>query len=140
MEHVGRQISHGVLEQYRFRAIKLWQADKKVNDIADSFGVSRVSVSRWIRAYKTKGKRALYSKKAHGPKEKLSREDTKHVIQALKRPAVDYGFDTPLWTCERLRQVIKKETKKSLHTSNVWRRLKSWGYSNQKPERRALQA
>ena len=140
IEHVGRQLSHEVLEQYRFRAVKLWQKGEKINDIADMFGVHRVTVCDWIALYRKHGKRVLHSKKAPGPEPKLMRDEMKRVIKVLKHSATEYGFDTPLWTCERLRQIIEQETGKSLHTSSVWRRLRLWGYSNQKPSRRALQA
>ena len=139
-EHVGRQLSHEVLEQYRFRAVKLWQEGKKINEIASLFGVHRVTVSDWISLYKKKGKRSLYSRKAPGPKTKLDGEEMKRVVRALKNSALDYGFETPLWTCGRLRQIIAQETGKKLHVSSVWHMLQRWGYSNQKPARRALQA
>lgn len=136
---VGRQLSHEVLEQYRFRAIELRKKDWTVIEIADAFGVNRRAVTRWFKIYREKGRWALKSRKAPGPQLKLSLEDTMKILKSLKLPATDFGFETPLWTCKRVNYLIKKITKKRLDNSNVWRLLRRLGLTNQKGERRALE-
>lgn len=136
---VGRQLSHDVLEQYRFRAIELRKKDWTVIEIADAFGVNRRAVTRWFEIYRDKGKRGLKSKKAPGPQLKLSSEDATKILKSLKLPATDFGFETPLWTCKRVNYLIKRITKKRLDNSNVWRLLRRLGLTNQKGERKALE-
>jgi len=141
MSHgIGRQLSHEVLEQYRFRAIELRNKKWKVGDIAEAFGVNRRAVSRWFTVYSNLGKGGLKSKKAPGPSTKLSEKEISSILKSLENPATDFGFETPLWTCKRLQLVIKRKTHKDLHISNVWRMLIKLGFSNQSPEKRALQA
>jgi transposase len=135
----GYQIPHQVLEHYRFRAIELRKEGKKVNDIAHYFGLNRVTVSYWLSNYRKGGKAALKSKKAPGPKLKLSPRETMRILGDLKSPATDFGFETPLWTCKRVEYLIQKSTKKNLDNSNVWRLLRRLGLTNQKGERRALE-
>lgn len=135
----GRQIPHDVLEHYRFRAIELWEEGEQIKQIAHFFGLHRVTVSYWIAAYKKGGKDALKSKKASGPQFRLSEEEIDIIIDCLKRPATDFGFDTPLWTTKRVVVLIKEKTGKSIHYSNVWRMLRRLGLTNQKPERRAIE-
>lgn len=135
----GRSYSHDVLEHYRLRAIELHKEGKKVNDIAHFFGVHRGSVSRWITTYKRKGKKGLKSRKAQGPSYKLTVEEMEMLLKILRDDATLYGFETPLWTCKRVQQIIKQKTGKKLHTTNVMRWLKRWGLTNQKPKRRAFQ-
>ena len=135
----GRSYNHEVLEHYRFRAIELYKEGEKVKDIARFFGVHRGSVSRWITTYKRKGKRELKSKKAPGPPYKLTDKEMKEVFKIFWDDATVHGFETPLWTCKRVQQVIQKRTKKKLHTTNVMRWLKRWGLTNQKPKRRAYE-
>ena len=53
----GRQLSHDVLEHYRFRAIELWKEGKKVKTLHIFFGLHRVTVSYWISAYRRGGKK-----------------------------------------------------------------------------------
>lgn len=135
----GRSYNHEVLEHYRFRAIELYKEGEKVKDIARFFGVHRGSVSRWITTYKRKGKRELKSKKAPGPPYKLTDKEMKEVFKIFWDDATIHGFETPLWTCKRVQQVIQKRTKKKLHATNVMRWLKRWGLTNQKPKRRAYE-
>lgn len=136
---IGRQLSHEVLEQYRFRAILLRKKGWLVNEIADAFGVNRRAVTRWWAIYTKEGKKALQSKKASGPSYKLTPEEMKQLISFFEEDATQHGFETPLWTCQRIQQVIKKRTGKKLHTTNVMRWIKKLNFTNQKPQRQATQ-
>lgn len=135
----GRSYPHEVLEHYRFRSIELYKEGKKICDIAHFLGVHWGSVSRWITTYKRHGKKALKSKKAPGPPFKLEFKDFECILKILKEDALQYGFETPLWTCRKLQQVIKKKINKDLDISNVWRLLVRLGLTNQKPKRHANQ-
>lgn len=135
----GRSYSHEVLENYRFRAVELYKEGKRINDIAHFFGVHRGSVSKWITTYNRIGKEALKSRKSSGRPRKIAEKEMKIVIDILQDDAMRHGFETPLWTCKRLQQVIRRKTGKKLHTTNVMRWLKKWGMTNQKPKRRATQ-
>jgi len=135
----GWQLPHEVLEHYRFRAIELWKEGEKVKNIAHYFGLHRVTVSYWIAKYRTGGSGALKSRKALGPDFKLTEGEIKTLMKNLKKDATRFGFETPLWTTKRVGALIKKETGKKLHHSNVWRLLKRMGLSNKKPEKRAAE-
>ena len=135
----GRSYSHEVLEYHRFRAVELHKNGKKIKDIADFFGVHRGSVSKWITANRREGKKALFSKKAVGPSYKLTEKEMKNLIRLFEEDATHHGFETPLWTCQRIQQIIKKRTGKEIHTTNIMRWLKRWNFTNQKPQRKASQ-
>lgn len=135
----GRHFSHEVLETYRYRAIELYQKGKSAQDIAFFFGVHRGSVSLWIKTWKEKGKSALKSTKAAGPDQKLNREDKKKIISWLRKSAMDFGFETPLWDCKRIQRMIKKELSKEIAISNLWEALRKWNLTPQKPEKVALE-
>lgn len=137
MKHDGRRLSHDILENYRLRAIELWNEGKKIKHISEFFGINRCVVSRWISLYKRCGQEALKSRKAPGPQTKLSEKEKKKIIKFIEKNATEYGFENPLWTCKKIKQLIKEKTGKDLHISNVWRWLVSWNMSPQKPERRA---
>jgi transposase len=55
------------------------------------------------------------------------------------RPANRYGFESPLWTCRRIREVLRKELKLRVSITTVWRGLRRLKLSCQKPERRAIE-
>lgn len=138
-KHKGRQLSHEVLEQFRFRAIELRKKGWQVKEIAESFGLHPDSVSRWFVKVKKKGVKSLKSTKAPGPKPKLSQVELTDLIQCVKKNAMEFGFSTPLWNCNELRILIQNRFNKKLDVSNVWRWLIKLKQSNQKPKRRATE-
>ena len=138
-ENDGRTISRDTLEHYRFRALELRKRGWKVNDIAESFGMHRGSVSRWFTTSKRKGTDSLKKRKAPGARPKLEDKEVETLLLYLKQPATAFGFETPLWNCTRVQQVIKRKFKSSLDVSNVWRMLRSWNFTPQVPTKIALE-
>lgn len=136
----GKTFPREVLEHYRFRALKLRKEGWQVQDIAHAFGLHPGSVSRWFTKVKREGKKSLKRTKAKGARPKLSTSDKRKILKWLEQPATEFGFETPLWTCKRVQQLIAKKCNINIHISNVWEWLRKWGLTNQKPERRALQA
>lgn len=135
----GRNLSHEVLEAYRFRAIELYQKGKSAQEIAFFFGIHRGSVSLWIKIWKKNGKLALKSRKALGPEPKLNKKDKAQIISWLRNPAMEFGFETPLWDCKRIQTTIKRELNKTISISNLWETLRRWKLTPQKPEKEALE-
>src|SRR3990167_6807868 len=135
----GRSISHEVLEAYRYRAVELYKKGKSVQEISFFFGIHRGSVSLWIKIWRESGKSALKSRKALGPEPKLNKEDKKKIIFWLRKSAMGFGFETPLWDCKRVQTIIRKELNKSISISNLWETLRRWGLTPQKPEKEALE-
>ena len=135
----GRSIPRETLEHYRFQAIKLRKKGWKVDDIAEAFGLLRTSVSHWFMKVNRYGIGSLNRTKAKGKEPKLTMGDKTKILSWLKQSAIDFGFETPLWTSKRVQQLIKKQLGKSLHVTNVRAWLRKWNLTNQKPERRATQ-
>ena len=136
----GRSYSREVLEHCRFRALELRKEKWQVNEIAHAFGLHQGSVSRWFTKAGRNGESSLKRTFAKGAKPKLAETDKTKILQWIKQPATDFGFDTPMWTCKRLQQLIAKKCGISIHNSNIWEWLRKWGLTNQRPEKRALQA
>ncbi len=139
MKKGARELLHDVLEKYRFRAIELAKKGWQINKIAEAFGVNRRAVTRWLSIYKKYGRNGLKSRKALGPEPKLNKNDRKKIIKTIKKSAMEFGFETPLWTCKRLQQITKQKLHKDLDISTVWRWLIDWGLTNQKPDKLALE-
>ncbi len=136
-KHVGKQLSHQVREQYRYRAIQMREKGWRVNDIADAFGIHPGSVSRWFTKHRNHGKDALKSTKSTGRPRRLTFSETQKLFELLKKDACEYGFENPLWTVKRVSKIIAEKFRKKLNIPNTWRLLKKVGLSNQTPERRA---
>ena len=135
----GRSISRETLEYLRSQSIKLWKKSKEIEDIADFCGVHWTAVYKWIRIYKEKGVEGLKRRKAKGAEPKLNKDDKKQIISWLKKSAIEFGFETPLWDCKRIQRMIKQELSKTIAISNLWHNLRKWKLTPQKPEREALE-
>lgn len=135
----GRSVSREVMEHQRFRALELRKKDWSVKDIADSFGVHRGSVSRWLTKHNREGVDALRRRKAPGARRKLNPKEQQKLLKLMRRPATDFGFETPLWDCPRVRLFVAKQFNKKIDASNIWRLLRAWNLSPQVPQKQAFQ-
>jgi len=135
----GRKIPREAMEYMRIQAIKLIKENKKVDEIAEFFGVTKDAVYKWIRKHKKKGIIGLKSKKAPGAKPKLAQEERKILVKLIMKPATEFGFIDPLWDCKRISKLIFYKLNKKLDYTNVWRLLQKMGISNQVPEKDSLE-
>ncbi len=124
----------------RVRAIRMHKAGASIGDIANLFSLHRVTVSRWMSAYRNGGASALKGRKSTGRPRKIDCfEFSPKLNRIIKQPATKYGFENPLWTCQRIKKVIHSELGLKLSRSTVWRALRETNLSCQKPERRAFE-
>ena len=136
----GRALAHNILEEMRFRAIKAYQQGKGVLEIAEWLGLHWGSVSRWLTKWRRGGDQALQERRATGRPRKLNcQRHGRIILKLVKRPATKYGYEHPLWTCQRIAQVIRHELNVVVSIPTLWRALKKLNLSCQKPERRALE-
>jgi len=135
----GRSISRETLEYLRKQSIRLWKKNKNIGEIADFCGVHFTVVYKWIRLYKQQGLKGLKRRKAKGAESKLNKDDKKQIISWLRKSAMDFEFETPLWDCKRIQRMIKKELNKDIAISNLWNTLRKWNFTPQKPEKVALE-
>ena len=126
------------LEARRLQAAELFAQGRTQAEVAHELGVSRQSAHVWHTRFQEGGVDALRSRGPTGPDPKLSTGDLARIEQALLAGAMANGFDTDLWTLERVAVVITQLTGVRYHPGHVWvilrRRL---GWSVQRPERRA---
>lgn len=131
------QRDFAALEQRRRGAIVLWRRGQAPTQIARQYGVSHVSVLRWIRRYETRGLRGLRSTRATGRPPKLSRRWLARLPAWLLEGAAQFGYVSDLWTTARVAEVIHRLYGVRYHRSHVWLLLRRLGFSWQRPERRA---
>jgi transposase len=136
----GRSYPDVALEAMRMRAIDAYRQGHSISEIARLHGLHRGSVSRWITRWRRGGKDALRRTIATGRPPKIDCEKYgRRILLIVKRSAMKYGYETPLWTCRRIKETLKKELKLDVTIPTVWRALKRLNLSAQKPERRALE-
>ena len=126
------------LEARRLQAAELFAQGRSQAEVAHQLGVSRQSAHIWHARYEQGGVDALRSRGPTGPDPKLSAAQLTKVEEALLAGAMANGFDTDLWTLERVAVVITQLTGVRYHPGHVWVILRHrLGWTLQRPERRA---
>lgn len=132
--------SRSTLGFLRVKVVRMHKSGARICDIASLFGLHRVTVSRWIRAYRSAGAKGLKGKKSSGRPRKIDcKVFLPNLKKIIKKPATAYGFENPLWTCQRLKRVINSNLHIKISRSTIWRALHETKLSCQKPERRAFE-
>ena len=125
------------LEHRRLRAIALLKEGLPPVEVAKRVGVDRRSVRRWRASHDSGGNQALTAKPASGRPHKLDPSSKKRLERHLLMGAKSCGYETDLWTCPRIAQVIHRKLGVRYHTNHIGRLLRSMGWSPQKPDSRA---
>lgn len=120
------------------RAAELLEQGFSQAEVARMVGASPESVRRWKRRIEQGGTAALRRRPASGRPPKLTEAQVEQVRAALEQGAQAQGFDSDLWTLERVSRVVEETTGVALARASVWRLLTvRLGWSLQRPERRA---
>ena len=136
-----RCLSGEAQEAFRIRAVKALLGGRKQLEVAELFAVSRQSLSKWLRAYRVHGFKGLRTKRQGRPKRGILKPwQTAQIVKALKNRHPDQ-LQLPfyLWTREAVCQLIKRRFGMQLSIWTVGRYLKRWGFTPQKPLRRAYE-
>jgi transposase len=94
------------LEARRITAMARLQRGESTSSIARSLGVSIQSVQRWARCYRLRGVEGLRRLPKSGPHPKLAHDKLARLPGLLAKGPIAYGFDTPVWTSERVALLI----------------------------------
>jgi transposase len=121
-------------EKRRLKAGKLFEKGISQAKVAQKLKVSHTAALLWYQAWEKQGIEGLKSQGKSGPKAQLSEEDRKKVRQAIIKGASKFGYESDLWTLDRVAAVIKKLTKVKFKRTHTWETLISIGLSCQKPQ------
>ena len=127
------------LEQRRFRALKLLRQGYNQSEVARRVKVCSQTVSRWARTVSEQGEEALQAAGRAGRKPLLDGKQRELLIAGLLEGPERLGYETPLWTCDRVAHLIQKEFGVRYHSGHVWKILRQLNWSPQRPAGRALE-
>jgi transposase len=96
--------------------------------VARSLGVCIQSVQRWARIHRLHGEDGLRRLPKSGPHPKLAREKLARLPGLLARGPIAYGFATPIWTSERIADLIWSRFRVRYSHDHVKRLLPSLGW------------
>lgn len=136
---MSKERDHGLMEQRRLKAGRLFGRGKNPGEVAKLLGVRRQSAHEWQQRWQKGGIEALRSKGAAGPKAKLSVAEQQELTAALIEGPKAHGHVTAVWTLPRVVKLIEERTGQRYHPGHVWRILRSLGFSCQQPTRRAIE-
>jgi len=139
----ARKLKPEVQQELRKQAIRLRKTGMKQEQIAEIIGVYPTTVSKWCRAYKKEGFKAIRVKKRGRPTgtcRSLTAEQEKQIQKAIVDKNPDQlKLPFALWTRIAVQQLIKHLYSVEMPIRTVGEYLKRWGYTPQKPLRRAYE-
>lgn len=138
-----RRLSPDQQEVIRKQAIRLSQQGKSIVEIAELLGIGRNAVGRWCKAYKEGGAAALKSGKRGtrpGDYRTLSPEEEADIRKCIVDKAPDqFKLTFALWTRRAVGDLIKLRTGITMPIRTVGLYLQRWGFTPQKPLKRAYE-
>lgn len=137
-----RSLSGEAQETLRIRAVKAILSGRTQVEVAELFGVSRQAISKWLKDYRAGGFKSLKTRRQGRRKgcRALKPWQAAQIVRALKdRHPDQLTLPFYLWTREAVSQLIERRFGIRLSVWTVGRYLKRWGFSPQKPLRRAYE-
>ena len=128
-------------EDLRLKAVKAVLDGNKQVEVAKIFGVTRQAVGKWVKAHRQEGPKALKAKRKGRPSRgsllpwqagQIAKTITDRCPDQLKLPFY-------LWTREAVAELIERRFGIRLSLWTVGRYLARWGFTPQKPLRRAFE-
>lgn len=138
----SRRLSPAAQEDLRRRVVQaVVEQGLAKSAAARTFGVSRTSVHEWVDKFQRRGARGLNSKPRGRPhRSRLKGHQAATVVRLISDRCPDQlKLPFALWTREAVGQLICERYGIRLSVSTVGRYLRRWGFSPQKPLRRAYE-
>lgn len=139
----ARTLNRETLEQMRKQAVRMKKEGIKQKEIAKFLGVREATVSEWLQLYEKGGAVALKAKKQGRPKgvgKTLKPEQETELKKLMVEKTPDQlKLVFALWTREAVRAVIKQRFNITMPIRTVGEYLKRWGFTPQKPLKRAYE-
>src|SRR4051812_4165882 len=139
----GRSEPDAVLDALRLRAVSARQLGYALADIAAILGVREETVSRWCSRYHRGGQGALPGDRTGRPLgsgRRLTADQERAIQQAVETETPQKsGIASALWTRPAVRELIEQHVGIRLPIRTVGADLRRWGFTPQKPVRKAYE-
>lgn len=143
MEIDTRKLSSSALQERRTQVIRLWKAGHKVMKIVELSGLTWPTVRKVIDRFEAEGSSSLKPKvrgRSDGDGRALSEEQEAKIRKLIcdRRPE-QLKMEFALWTRGAVQELIAHEFGIGLKIRAVGNYLKRWGFTPQKPIRKAYE-
>src|SRR5919112_1427728 len=143
VERDFRKLAPATQAELRRLAVAMVRAGKTRIEAAATVGVNRRFVGQWVKAAAQSGEAALAGRRRGrrpGEQKALSAGQEEGLRYLITRGCPDqFGLSFALWTRQAVRALIARETGVWLTLSVVGRYLRGWGFTAQRPVRRATE-
>src|ERR1043165_6696645 len=136
-----RTLAPATQAELRRVAVAMVRAGKTRIEAAQTVGVNRRFVGQWVKMAAQDGE-AVLAGRGRGPGEQkaLTVEQENRLRVLIARGCPDhFGLSFALWTRQAVRALIARETGVWLTLSVVGGYLRAWGFTAQRPVRRATE-
>jgi transposase len=137
----ARSLPSVAQEDLRRKAVKAVGEGKRHVEVAKILGVRRQTVDRWVKRHRESGVKALKAKPKGRPKgSSLLPWQAAQIVRTItERRPEQFKLPFYLWTREAVAQLIEQRFGVRLSIWTVGRYLAHWGFTPQKPVRRAFE-
>lgn len=141
-DYDARMLSPQAQEQLRLRVARSVVEDGlKPAEAVRLYKVSRTSVFKWCKAYRQRGDKALKARKrGRPPRSRLAGHEAATAVKLIQDRCPDQlKLDFALWTREAVQTLLAKRFDQHVSVWTAGRYLAKWGFTPQKPLRRAYE-
>ncbi len=139
----ARLLNPTIQDYLRQQGIRLREQGKRFVDIAAYLGVNRNTVSTWWRQYQELGEAALHQQKRGNKlgEGRILSPDEEQSVQTLMQAHFpdELEIDSALWTRCAVQALMEQVSGVKLPIRTVGEYLKRWGFTPQKPLKRAYE-
>lgn len=118
---VSRQTVYNWIK--RMDAIKALQDGAPPMEVSEKYLISKRTVNRWITEGKFDG-----AIETGGRPRKLSEKQRTALKEMIGKSAKEFGFDSDMWTGERIAQLIEQQFDVHFNPKSVPQMLRNWGW------------
>ena len=138
-----RKLSQEALQQLRYQAIRLRKKGMTYQAISEIIDVHYSTICGWWKTYEKEGAKGIRLKqrgRKKGSSRTLNPEQEKELQKIIEDKEPDQlKLPFALWTRRGVQQIIKKFYKIKMPIRSVGNYLQRWGFTPQKPLKRAYE-
>lgn len=139
----ARSLAPKAQEALRKKAVKAVLGGRTRTEVAEIFGVTRQTVALWVKAYQADGEKGLEARprgRRKGAGSRLQPWQKAQIAKTLRDKMPDQvKLPFYLWTREAVVALVERRFGVRISVWTAGRYLKRWGFTPQKPMRRAYE-
>jgi transposase len=139
----ARYLNPSTQDYLRQQAIRLREQGKRASETANYLGVHRTTVTDWWQPYQQEGEAALHQQKRGNRlgEGRILRPSEEAWLQRLMQEHFpdELNIDSALWTRSAVQTLMACQCGVQMPIRTVGEYLKRWGYTPQKPLKRAYE-